>query len=64
MVHNPLACDVEKELTLPLYYTGLTRKAKIAERDGKSKRYELDRGYNVTIPLRMSPNSTTWFVIE
>lgn len=64
VVHNPLACDVEKELTLPLYYTGLTRKAKIAERDGKSKRYELDRGYNVTIPLRMSPNSTTWFVIE
>ncbi len=64
VVHNPLACDVEKELTLPLYYTGLTKKAKIAERDGKSRRYELDRGYNVTIPLRMSPNSTTWFVIE
>lgn len=64
VVHNPLACDVEKELTLPLYYTGLTRKAKIAERDGPSRRYELDRGYNVTIPLRMSPNSTTWFVIE
>ena len=64
VVHNPLACDVEKELTLPLYYTGLTKKAMIAERDGKSRRYTLDRGYNVTIPLRMSPNSTTWFVIE
>ncbi len=64
VVHNPLACDVEKELTLPLYYTGLTKKAMIAERDGKSRRYTLDRGYNVTLPLRMSPNSTTWFVIE
>lgn len=64
VVHNPLSHDVTKELTLPLYYTGLTKKAMIAERDGKRRRYELDRGYNVTLPLRMPPNSTTWFVIE
>ncbi|MEN6575593.1 MAG: alpha-galactosidase [Phycisphaerales bacterium] len=64
VVHNPLNREVTRELTLPLYYTGLTKKATIAERDGKSRRYELDRGYNVTVPLRMAPNSTTWFAIE
>jgi hypothetical protein len=56
--------EVTRELRLPLYYTGLTDAARIAERDGEPRRYELDRSYNVTVPLRMSPNSTTWFVIE
>ncbi len=64
VVHNPLAREVKEELTLPLYYTGLTDTAKVTEHNGKAKRYTLDRKHNVTIPLRMSPDSATWLFIE
>ncbi len=64
VVHNPLSHAVTKELTLPLYYTGLTDAVTISERNNKPRRYELDRGYNATLPLEMPPNATTWFVIE
>lgn len=64
MVHNPLDHPIERDLTLPLYYTGLTDTASIRERDGKAAEYKLDRRDNVTIPLKMSPRSTTWFLVE
>jgi len=64
MVYNPLGRKVEKKLKLPLYYTGLTKTARIREREGKARKYDLDRRYNVTIPINMKPRSVTWFVIE
>jgi len=51
-------------LRLPLYYTGLKETARIREQEGKSKRYDLDRKYNVRITIDMEPNSITWYVIE
>lgn len=64
MVYNPLDRSVEKDLVLPLYYTGLTETATIRQREGKPQRYRLDRHYNVTVALRMSPHSVTWFVVQ
>ncbi len=64
MVFNPLDRVVERTLKLNLYYTGLTRTASIREQEGPAKRYELSRGYEVEVPIRMKPNSVTWFVIE
>ena len=64
MVYNPLDQTVKKHLKLPLYYTGLTEKASIREQQGRSKEYELDRGYNVVIPVNMARRSVSWFVIE
>ena len=64
MIYNPLNQRVEKELTVPLYYTGLTDKARIREQGGTWKKYDLDRHYNVKIPFGMEPNSVTWFVIK
>jgi len=64
MVYNPLDCAVRKQLKFPLYYTGLTKTASIREQRGKSRKYELDRQYNVDIPVDMAPGSITWFVVE
>jgi len=64
MVYNPLDRRVEKALMLPLYYTGLSDTAHIREQDGDAKKYDLDRRYNVTIPISMEPRSVTWFVAE
>jgi len=64
MVYNPLNRPVRETLTLPLYYTGLTHEAMIREKEGEPKRYELDRQYNVRVPVNMGPNSVTRLVIE
>ena len=64
MVYNPLYRQVSKELKLPLYYTGLTKTARIREQNGKAKKFELDRQYNVRVPISIAPKSNTWFVVD
>jgi hypothetical protein len=64
MVYNPLDRPISKNLKLPLYYTGLTKRARIREQEGKPKRYKLDRKYCVDIPVTIAPRSVAWFVIE
>jgi hypothetical protein len=64
IVYNPLEQTVKKQLKLPLYYTGLSKIARIREQRGKSRKYNLDRGYNVKIPIDIAPKGMTWFVIE
>ena len=64
MVYNPLDRAVKKELKLPLYYTGLTKTARIRRQQGKSRNYTLDREYNVKIPIDIAPKGITWFLVE
>ncbi len=64
MIYNPTPSEQSTVLRLPLYYTGLTDKARIREREGISEEYTLDREYSVEIPVRMGPRSITYFVVE
>ncbi len=64
MVYNPLEEDITKEIRVNLYYTGLSNTAMIAEQDGKSERYNLDREFNVEIPVSVPARSQTWYVIR
>lgn len=61
---NPLDHEVRQTFTLPLYYTGLTRSARIREQEGPSKRYVLDREFNVRVPVRVPAHGMTWLVVE
>jgi len=64
MVFNPTDSEQATTLKLPLYYTGLTDKARIREKEGKPVEYKLDREYNVYLPVRLGPKGITWFVVE
>jgi len=64
MVFNPLDRSASKVLKVPLYYSGLTGKAMIGERDGKAQEYQLDRDFSVNLPVNLGPQSVTWFVVE
>ncbi len=64
MLFNPSASVIERKITLPLYYTGLTTIAKIREQEGKLNTYSLDRAYNITVKVTIPANGYTWFVIE
>jgi hypothetical protein len=64
LVYNPTNETIDKPLTFPLYFTGLSKKARIREKEGKTVLYSLDRNYRVEIPVTLAPKSFTWFVIE
>ncbi len=64
MVFNPLDQTVSKTIKVPLYYTGLTDKAAIREKEGESAIYRLDRHYTVHISVDLAAKGITWFVIK
>ncbi|WP_286174946.1 NPCBM/NEW2 domain-containing protein [Cytophaga sp. FL35] len=61
---NPLNTKIEREIELPLYYTGLNQTAKIRIGDGKPSEYKINRDYTVKISLEIPANSYTWLVVE
>ena len=64
LVFNPLNEVVRCDLVVPLYYTGLTAAARIREQEGLPKTYQLDREFNVRLPVAIQANQYSWFVIE
>lgn len=64
MLYNPTDQTIRRQVTLPLYYTGLGEKARIREQEGESREYILDRQYRVTVPVTIPARSYTWLVIE
>ncbi|AWW33261.1 alpha-galactosidase [Echinicola strongylocentroti] len=64
MFFNPTDRDMEREIKLPLYYTGLTDVAKVREKEGDSRAYTLDRAYRIRLQVTIPANSYTWYVIE
>ncbi len=62
--YNPTDRPVERTVELPLYYTGLTDVALVREQEGPALSYSLDRGYKISLPLRVGARSLTWFIIE
>jgi hypothetical protein len=64
VIFNPLPEQIERELEVNLYYTGLKEKARVRDAEGESREITLNRDYSVTVPVSMAPESFTWFVLE
>jgi len=64
MVYNPLSEPVHRELTLPIYYTGLTDKAVVRIHDGAPKTLQIDRKFNIEVPIDLPAQSATWIDIS
>lgn len=64
IVFNPLNRPAEKILDIPLYYTGKTDKVAVSREDGPSAEYRLDRRQSLKLPVQLSPQSVTWYVIQ
>ena len=61
---NPLKEKIRRTIDLPLYYSGLSARALIREREKPAAAYSLQRNYSVRLPVMLEPESYTWFVIE
>ena len=64
MIHNPLETAVDREVTLPLYYSGLSGSARIRIEDGPARDYALDARGRALVPVRIPAQSRTWLVAE
>jgi hypothetical protein len=64
MVYNPLATPVEKEIRVPLYYTGITEKARVKEQDHASQTVRMERDYSIPFKIRIPAKGYNWYVIE
>jgi hypothetical protein len=64
VIYNPLEREVSRSFVLPLYYTGLTKTAKVREAGGAPRTYTLDREYRIEVPVRVPARGLTWLVIE
>ncbi|MDR1456353.1 MAG: hypothetical protein LBJ01_11920 [Tannerella sp.] len=63
MVYNPLDVPVEKEIDVPLYYTGLTGRAIVREQDLDANTYRLARDYTIRLKIRIPARGYNWYVI-
>ncbi len=62
--YNPTTADITKEVILPLYYAGLTERAKVREQGGRARTLTLDREYRIRLRVTVHAGSMNWFVIE
>jgi hypothetical protein len=64
MVYNPLDHPVRQILKVNVYYTGLGGKVAISDSEGKTGRFQIDRDYNVFVPVRIEANSQSWYIMK
>ncbi len=64
MIYNPTDKRIKKEITLPLYYTGLTDQASIRVTNGEPVSYSLNREYEITIPVEVDAHDQIWVIVE
>ena len=62
-VYNPLDHAVERELTIDLYYTGLTDAAIAKGADGKSTPLALDSRQHAKVPVNVPAQGMQWLLI-
>lgn len=64
MLYNPLKESISRKINLPLYYTGLSDKILVREKEGKSKSYTLNRNYEIELDVTIPAEGFTWLILE
>jgi len=64
MLYNPLKIKITRTVDIPLYYTGLTKKALVREQEGAAKTYTISNDNQLTLTFAINAESYTWFVVE
>lgn len=64
LIYNPTDKPMERTITLPLYYTGLNKKAIVKMENQTKDIYKIDRDYNIELTIVIPAKSHRWFVVE
>lgn len=63
MVYNPLDEAIEREIEVPVYYTGLKTNVLVSERDDKPVKRSISRDYKITLKIKIPAKGNTYFVL-
>lgn len=64
LLYNPLKQPITRTITLPLYYTGLTKTAILAEKEKTKKTYSVNSKNEIELQFTIAAESYTWFTVE
>lgn len=64
MLYNPLKESISRKINLPIYYTGISDKVLVREKEGKSKNYTLNRNYEIDVDVTIPAEGFTWLILE
>jgi hypothetical protein len=64
IVYNPLDSAAKQDLTINVYYTGLSGSALISENGSNPFKVIVSRNYEITIPVNVAPNSQSWYILK
>lgn len=64
ILYNPLKTAITRTIRVPLYYTGLSQAATVAEGGASPKTYTLNRAYEIEMAVTLQPESYNWWVIR
>jgi alpha-galactosidase len=60
--YNPLEEAIEREISVPLYYAGLSDAAVISVNGEAPKKQKLNRDYTVTLTVKIPARGRTWIL--
>ena len=64
MLYNPTGEEITRTVKLPLYYTGLDRKARISKDGGKARKVRIGRDYSAKVKVTIPANGYSWLLIK
>jgi hypothetical protein len=64
MLYNPTKEIMQRKITLPLYYTGISKVAHLTSKEGIKKSISLSPTKDIALDFTIAPDSYTWFLIE
>jgi len=64
MLYNPTHEAITRTIKLPLYYTGLTKEARIYDQEGGSAGYSLNRNDEISFTFTIKAEGYCWFVVK
>ena len=62
--YNPLPEAIERRIRVPLYYAGLTDRARVRREDGSSEEIPLARDYIAELTVKIAAKGRTWLVFQ
>ncbi|HVZ26593.1 MAG TPA: hypothetical protein VG842_11080, partial [Sediminibacterium sp.] len=64
ILYNPLPTAVTRNISLPLYYTGLTKTARLHDEQGKEIDLPLDGTGHAQLQVTLPPDSANWWTVD
>lgn len=64
MIFNPTNKDIEEEIELNTYYTGISGKVEVVVNESESYNLMPDRNYKVKVPILIKANSFGFIMIK